>query len=617
DYYNEALKRDSGDSRINTVTGVRFAKEGNWALAEKHLLRAIERQTRYYTITKDPEAYYNLGVAYHFQKKYKEAADCFWKATWYPTFQSPAYFGLAQIECAKGDYNKALEYIDASLQVNARNTKAITLKAYILRRLGNNAAAGYIDDVLSIDPLDYWALSEKSILKGKGAAFLKEAEKTRGEGLIRLQELLEIAVDYATVGAYDEALSLLDEAVALGAPYADSPLVYYYAGYYASLKNNKPKALQYYTKAKGQPSDYCFPFRLEEIALFEQVIQDDPKNDKAYYYQGNLLYYLNQKEKAVEAWKASEKLNPEFSLTLRNLGFALNREGKKEVAAAYYKKAIENDTANPLLPVEADKLYEQLRLPAGERLALLQQHIKTAMSHDDAVIRMLALYNETGRYDDAISILQNRHFHVWEGGGLVHDIFVDSHLLKGLAYLNSGKFDNAVREFETADTYPENLEVGRPYNGGQYAKIYYYMGKAYQAKKQLGKAKACFEKSAAETVSISKREHNELDIYRALSCQELSDTEKASAIIESCGNYVNAQLNGSSILDEYSKFGEDGTHSEQLARLLYLKGLVCYAQNDVEQAGELFKQALEANPGLIWAKQFMEINFTRMFQNLK
>lgn len=65
------------------------------------------------------------------------------------------------------------------------------------------------------------------------------------------------------------------------------------------------------------------------------------------------------------------------------------------------------------------------------------------MKHDDAVMRLLTLYNASGQYDKAIKILDNRHFHLWEGGGQVHDIYVDSHMLKGMKLLKGKRYKDA------------------------------------------------------------------------------------------------------------------------------------------------------------------------------
>ncbi|MGV8096743.1 MAG: DUF5107 domain-containing protein [Mangrovibacterium sp.] len=605
DYYNEALRRDSFDSRVNTIVGNRYARQGKWELAEKHLQAAIERETRNYTITKDPEAFYNLGVVYQMQGRLKEAADCFWKAIWYPTFQSPAYFALAQMECLKGDYVKALDFINSSLNVNARNTKAITVKAYILRKLGKNSdAADLLKSVLAIDPLDYWSLSEASIIAGIDAEFLAKENLTRGDGIVKRQELLELAVDYRHLGAYDEALGLLKEAIALGDPYNNFPLTYYYIGYYTFLKGDKTEARSYFKQAGSQPSAYCFPFRPEEIHMFEIVTAENPTDAKAYFYQGNLLYYLEQKSEAVAAWEKSAELDPMFGLTGRNLGFAYDREGNSTQAISWYEKSIQADSNNPRAFIERDQLYQKTGKPAKERMALMSKHL----DYDDAIIRLLRMYNELGEYDKTIKILNTRHFHVWEGGGEVHEVFVDAHLLKGLSLLNSKKYDAAIKEFAIADTYPLNLEVSRPDNGGQYSKIYHYMGKAYAAKGDKVKAKQCYERASTapygQSIRGFRNGFSERDMYRAMAYQELGNHSEANKLIDECKKYVANQLASKSLIDEYSKFGEDGTQSQRLAQVYYINGLIYYAQGDKAKSSEEFAKALDADQNMIWPKQF-------------
>ncbi|MDR1602712.1 MAG: DUF5107 domain-containing protein, partial [Tannerella sp.] len=595
DFYNEALKRDSSDSRVNTVVGIRYARQGKWALAEKHLLKAVERLTKNYTVVKDPEAWYNLGIVYQLQGRFKEAADAFWKATWYPTFRSPACFSLAQIAAVQGDYAKALEGIDASLDVNARNTKALTVKAYILRKLGKTAeASALLKKVFEIDPLDYWAQAEMSILSGNGARFLAAADDSRGDGIVRQQELLEMVMDYGNIGACDEALALLEEAIASGEPYSRFPLVYYYAGHYASLKGDRQAAQNYRQQAATQPSDYCFPFRLEEISLLQTALAENPADARGFFYLGNLLYYLEQKDEGIEAWEKSAQLDDSFGLVHRNLGFACNRAGLTEQAVAQYENAIRVDAGNPKVFTEIDQLYEKIGKPVRERLALMQKNLKTVTKHDDAVIRLLGLYNETGEYDRAIRIMDSRHFHVWEGGGEVHGLFVDAHLLKGLKLATAKKYDAAIREYAIADTYPDNLEVGRPDNGGLYAKIYYYMGLAYAGKGDRAKAGECFAKASAGSTGWQRFWRSEQDIYRAMAYQKQENLSAADELLEACQKYVDEQLQSSSLIDEYSKFGEDGSQSQRLAQLFYLQGLIHYAKGDKVNANEAFTNAVKA-----------------------
>lgn len=611
DFYNEALRRDPGDARVNTVVGIRHARSGEWELAEKHLLRAIERSTNDYTIAKDPEPHYYLALVYHSLGRYREAVEQYWKATWYPTFQHPAYFALAQIASLQGDDKAALTYVSESLNVGGRDTKALTMKAYLLRKAGRtNEASEMLKKVLAIDPLDYWSLSEQSLLANNGTGFLAQAEKKRGEGIVKIQELLEICLDYAHIGAYREAGDLLEAAVQIGQPYNTSPLVYYYNGYFNQKLGNEALAKEAFQKAAAQPQEYAFPFRLEEMDILQAALAANGNDGKGAYYLGNLYYYLGQKEKGVGLWEKSIQIMPRFAQAYRNLGFGYQRAGETAKAITALENGIAYNSTDPRYFQELDVLYEQTNKPVKERLALMEKNLKTILKHDDAVLRLLTLYNETEAYDKAIRILDTRHFHVWEGGGQVHNLYVDSHLLKGMKLLNSKKYADAIKEFELADLYPENLEVGRPATGGHSPKGFYYMAEAYKLMGNSAKAKECYEIAAAAEQRRRRRAAvpvSEDGFFRALAMREIGRNAEADQLIQSLKQQVDEQLNSQVSVDEYSKFGEDGSRAERTATLHYLNGLVYRATGDVARAQEEFRTAIQMNQNLIWPKVFLRM----------
>ena len=400
DFYNEALSRDSLDSRVNTVVGIRYAKAGQWDLAEKHLKRALVRPAKDYTVVKDPEPHYYLGLIYQMQGRYKEAADQYWKATWYPTFQHSAYLALAQLSGLKGNLPEALALVDQSLAVGGRDTKALTLKAYLLRKLGQaDEAAKLLELVMEIDPLDYWSMSEQSLLNGNGVNFLDKAEKQRGEGIIRVQELLEMSLEYAHVGAYAEATHLLDKALQIGEPYISSPLVYYYMGYYDLQSGNKEAALAQWKKASSLSTDWCFPFRLEEINILNTVCSESVADARAPYYLGNLYYFLGQKEKGMVCWEQAVSKDTQFAQAWRNLGFGYNRQNEPGKAIAGYEKAIAFNNKDPRIFQELDILYEKNKKPANFSLSNRSRNFRTAFPNKVFTVEMETLYfSATSRY---------------------------------------------------------------------------------------------------------------------------------------------------------------------------------------------------------------------------
>ncbi|MDO4574131.1 MAG: DUF5107 domain-containing protein [Planctomycetia bacterium] len=589
-YYGEALRRDPGDARTNTVVGLRYARQGKWDLAEKHLTLALERLTHNYTVVKDGEPHYVLGYVQWQQGRLKEAKDQFWKAAWTTGYEAAAYMQLARIACAEGAYAEAVKLADASLHVNDQNTKAMVIQAFALRKLGKSKEAGdVLNQAMKRDKLDHWATVERAMLKGTNAKKLAGVLRRNlvGDAMIQLQELLEMVVDYRNMGAMDEAKALLEGAIAAGKPYANSPMVYYYLG-------------DYETAAKQSP-DYCFPFRVEELALLETVLKAAPGDAWAWLYYGDLLYYLEQKEKGVAAWEKSAELNPKYGRVWRNLGFAYNRAGDVNKAIAAYKKSLQADPTDPRVYTELDVLEAQLFVPAADRLAVMEANLATVLKHDDAVIRLVGLYNETGNYQKSIDLMAKRHFHVWEGGRAVHDNFVDAHLLRGLALRDAKQFDEAVKDFEIAQTYPANLEVGRVVGGGQNAKIFHFLGTTLEAKGDREGADKAFAMSAARENRPGDLAH-ELTYYQIQSLRKLGKTEEAEALTKEFASAVTARLNRDNRSDEFSKFGEDGTPAERQAKLLYLQGMVQLAGGDHAAANTFFDEALKRNPNMIWPK---------------
>ena len=97
---------------------------------------------------------------------------------------------------------------------------------------------------------------------------------------IPLQEVIEVTTFYNAIGAWDDAVAILDFAMENGTPYSStpmqknavepftaSPLLNYMAGWYSSQAGHEDKALDYYRKAAEMSPDYCFTFRVEELEM--------------------------------------------------------------------------------------------------------------------------------------------------------------------------------------------------------------------------------------------------------------------------------------------------------------------------------------------------------------
>lgn len=601
DFYNEALLRDSMDARVNIEVGKHYIRQGDWEKAAQHLQRAQTRLSHDYTTVKNTEALYYLGYLYQMIGNNAKAEEAYWAATWTPDFKHRSFYELAVLAVKEKDYKKAMEMITQSLYVGVRDLQALTLKAYILRMQGKKEEAQEtIRYIQQIDPLDYWSAAEASLSASQGASFLKAGTNHNSKGIIAVQELLEVINNYMTIGATDDALTLLNSAIALGEPYASYPLVYYYKACNLLKQNNQAEAVTAINKARSLSPLDNYPFRVEEIGLFNALLNEKPDDSFLHYHLGNLLYYLGQKDKGLNHWLRSAELNPSFAIACRNVGFGYGQLNDLDKSMKYYDMAIKANPNDPLLLTESDKIYEQADIPAAQRLKRLEAHLKTVMKHDDTVMRLLTLYNAAGQYDKAIKILDNRHFHLWEGGGQVHDIYVDSHMLKGMKLLKGKRYKDAIKEFDLANQYPVNLEVAPSPRGGYEAKVYYLSGIAYEAMNQADKAKECFEKSAGTEF---RNRLTDLNYYKVKALRKLNKTGDADATLAQMQKSLSRMQEN--LMDSYAKFGEANQNVQQ-SNILYYSGLIHLLQNNPSAANDDFKKAIQLYPGNIWAKLMSE-----------
>ncbi|NJD09341.1 MAG: DUF5107 domain-containing protein [Gemmatimonadetes bacterium] len=612
-WYEEVLKRDPGDERVNTELGILYWKRGMFAEAEARLRVAVARVTANYTRPRDGEPLYYLGLVLKAQGKYDEAYKALYAATWSYAWNTAGYYSLAQLASMKGEFDEALGFLDRSISTNQLSTRALDLKAAVLRKLGRPAEAEKVAAAaLAVDRLDLWATRER-ILAGGGKP--RAIDLTPGAGVWGddVQPYLEMAAGYAGAGLWDEGISLLGELVAA---YPDKaqvyPMVYYWLGYLHDQAGQAQEAARYYQLASQMPAEYVFPFRVEEIAVLNRAMEKNPRDARAPYYLGNLLYDRQPRE-AIRAWERSRSLDDRFAMVHRNLGDAY------AWTELDYGKAIGSlETAVSLQPLpkflnELDVLYERAGVSPEKRLAMLEQHQAETMERDDALTRQIRLYVELGNYDRALELLLNGHrYTMWEGGRKYSALssYKDARLLKGHGYMKAKQYRDALRQYEAALEYPENFSSGRPTDGGREPAIYYHIAAAYEALGNARTARTYFEKAAAppSTVYDPSREAStyepEILFYRASAARKLGRSAEAAQILAGLiksGQDVVAS-SGAERPDYFAKFGEPESRESREAQGHYILGLGYLGSGRRQEARAELEQAVKLNVDHLEAK---------------
>jgi tetratricopeptide (TPR) repeat protein len=607
-YWERALELEPGDARCNNALGLAHLRRGRYQEAEAHFRQAIETLTRRNPNPRDSEPFYNLGLALKRQRRYLAAYDAFYKAIWSHAWQGAAYYALAEIDCQRGEYERALGHLDRCLEVNARHLKARNLQSAALRHLEWYDEAEWIaSDTVLLDPLDFWSRYEQVLVcRVRGDVEEAEAQQAAlvellrvGTGREEVQVYLDLAFDYADAGLWEEAsgcLALLTDRE-LDDPESDrffDPMLVYARGFFAQQQGRAAEARALYRHASTLSPHLVFHARLQELEILEQVLLRYPQDARAHYYLGNLLYDKLRYEEAKTHWKAACQLDPGFSVPWRNLGVAAhNVDHNPEQARAYYERAIAINPHDGRVLSELDQLARRQGEPPAERLARLEAHPDLIAERDDLTAAQAALYNQLGQPQKALEILGARRFHPWEGGeGGVADQYERAHLALGQAALEAGQNQEALKHFGAASVYPENLGVGRSVLRPD-AHLHYYAGLAYRSLGNEAQAKARFEQAAQPQAHLSAATY-----YQALAMQALGKAETAQERLAQLRDHAQQRLEStgetgfSTSVPAFVFFEDDPGRRARIA-FTFVLGLAQLGMGETEAARQAFEAVLE------------------------
>ena len=119
-YYQAALKKDPGDSRVNTEMGFLTLREGRWKDALAHFDTALKRDDD------DARVYFGRALAFLGMRDFTKARDQFYRASYGAEYFAPAYVNLLRLDLAEGNYRGA---IDKATQAESQNAKFADIQA--------------------------------------------------------------------------------------------------------------------------------------------------------------------------------------------------------------------------------------------------------------------------------------------------------------------------------------------------------------------------------------------------------------------------------------------------------------------------------------------------------
>ncbi|WP_026791238.1 DUF5107 domain-containing protein [Pleomorphomonas oryzae] len=536
-YWREALRRDPGDSRCNTALGIWHLRRGEFTAAEACFRKAIERLTRRNPNPPTGEAHYHLGLALRYMDKPEAAYDALYKATWNAAWRGPAHLALAEIDGTRGALGDALAHVEEALRHDVENSVARNVRAALLLKLDRAADAdALLTETLARDPLDARARALKGLT-------------INGDD----QLYLDIAIEAARGGFIADALRLLEDRIAAVGS-AASPLLHYHAADFCRRlgKSSQP----HLAAAAKASSNYCFPARLEDIAVLQAATAANPADNRAPYYLGNLLYDRRRHADAIALWEKSVAIDPSWSIPWRNLGIGyFNIEGSEEKAIAAYDKALAAAPHDARLVYERDQLWKRIGRSPAERLAELESRLDLVASRDDLSVELSALYNQLGHPEKSAPLIAGRLFQPWEGGeGLALDQWVRGHLGLGRKALAAGNAGLAVTEFEAALNPPHSLGEARHLLANQ-SDVHYWLGKALAAAGRTEEAHRWLTLAAefaGDFLGMEVRAYSEKTFFSALSLLALGRKAEAEKLLGELRTYAEETMASPAKIDYFA-----------------------------------------------------------------
>ncbi len=592
-YYLEGLKRDPLDSRINNAYGMLLMRRGLFEESESCFRTAIKRITERNPNPYDSEPYYNLGLSLFYQARYNEAFDAFYKATWTSAQQEMAFYYLALIACRRQEYAEALDFAEKALVKNSHNIKARALKGLLLSNEKKESAKAFLEASIEIDNFDYVSRLELDALAGSDSlhtfALMRSEPNT----------FLGVARDYADAGLYVKAAAVLDRCTAV------TPLIKYYQAYYLAMAGCPVQAEKALSEAETYSPLYCFPNKLEDIAVLEYAIAANPKDAKAPYYLGNLFYDKKQYARAKALWESSAALDGSYPTVWRNLSLVyFNKDKEPLKARAALEKAFALDTGDARVLLELDQLYKKMGVAPEERLKHLHQYESTFIQRDDLYVEYVTLLNLLGRHQEAYDMVMKRKFHPWEGGeGKVTAQYTLSLLQLAKQAIAAEEYQKAEGWLLKALVFPENLGEGK-LEGAKDNNIFYYLGCVCQRIGKMEEAKAywlraCEGDSEPAGMMYYNDQPADLILYQGLAFEKLGRMAEANARYHKLIDYGEKHIFDDVKIEYFAvslpnlQIFEEDLSQLNKAHCEYLIALGSYGLHDMKRAKAAYDKVLE------------------------
>ena len=329
-------------------------------------------------------------------------------------------------------------------------------------------------------------------------------------------QILETSLVFSRIGLVKEAIQILELGCVESSSADDqNHLIQYQLGYLNYLIGDHNKAAGYLKEASANYQDFNLVSRpeMEETLLY--ALRVNPEDAVASYQLGNLYANFGRLIEAEKYWEMATVSDPSMSIPWRNLGlyyWVVNNDHKKSESS--YRSAI---NARPL----DQTLYRDLAKvlvdnnKRKEAIIVLEKMKYKGVKRSDVIIDLAQYYLDDKRYDECIDLLSSVPYFVnWEGSSITWNIFNMANVKKGILLYEQGNYGSALKAFEKALTFPENLGVGQSRRTEE-AMAWFWKGKTLLVMGDNEKAMIAW-KTGASSINGSEKQNRYIKL-----CSEL------------------------------------------------------------------------------------------------
>ncbi len=442
--YLGCIAREPRHVRALVRTAELFSRRGEDRKGLDYARTALE-QSMY-----DPAANYIYGVISRKLGRLVEAKESFGWAARSLEYRSSAYGLLAEIAIQDKNPELALEYAGRALESNAFNFNALDIQTTAFRLRGERGrASDVLNRVLEADPLHHLARFEAYLLDSSPASLKEFQSRIRNE--FPQETYQELALYYIRLGLDEDAIRLLTlspESPAVSARLA-----------YLTRTASPAESASHLEKAFRLSAWLVFPFREEDIPVFEWAIGRRPSDWRPKYYLGLILWSKGRIDETKALLESCSGVDfAPFFLT-RAMLYLPDAPGK---AQADLERALAMDPKT----WRTWHALAQFYLDRGQKADALETTAKAMETFPESIAiqvdRVKALMAD-GLVGEAALLLDRIEALPSEGASALQALFAKCHILLALEEIRKRDYNSAIESLDLAKSYPERLGSGQPF----------------------------------------------------------------------------------------------------------------------------------------------------------